>query len=162
VARDDGTLDQWEEQLEAIGAALADPVAARAFTSPVIPEERKESMLLSAFPNMPPRVQNFIILLARQGRLGLLPDIVNTFRALLNDHRGVQVVEVTTAEPLDQAGRELVANQLARYLNAQVTIEARVDPEIIGGVIARIGDRVLDGSVRGRLDRLRVALAHPA
>jgi F-type H+-transporting ATPase subunit delta len=162
VAKADGTLDQWEEQLQAIAALMADPVLERALTSPVVPKEHKEAMLVSAFPDVEPRVRNFLVMLVRQGRLGLLPDIFTTFRALLNEHRGIQVVEVTTAQPMQQDERDLVTERLASFLNCRIELETRVDPEIIGGVIARIGDRVLDGSVRGRLDRLRVALARPA
>jgi F-type H+-transporting ATPase subunit delta len=119
-------------------------------------------MILSAFPEMESQVRNFLVLLVRQDRLNLLPGILTTFRALLNEHRGIQVVEVTTAEPLDQTGRDLVAARLAQHLDCQVVIETRVDPDIIGGLVARVGDQVLDGSVRGRLDRLRAALAQSA
>lgn len=162
VARSNGTLDDWEEQLAAVTAILAEPSLNRAFTSPVVPRERKEEMILGAFPEMEARVRNFLVLLVRQDRLDLLPDILTTFRALLNEHRGIQVVEVTTAEPLDTAERDLVAARLAQHLGHQVVIETRVDPDIIGGLVARVGDQVLDGSVRGRLERLRAALARPA
>jgi F-type H+-transporting ATPase subunit delta len=162
VARESGSLDDWEEQLAAVAAILADPSLSRAFTSPVVPRERKEEMILGAFPEMDAHVRNFLALLVRQERLNLLPDILTTFRALLNEHRGIQIVEVTTSEPLDPAERELVAARLAQHLGRQVYIETRVDPGIIGGLIARVGDHVLDGSVRGRLDRLRAALAQPA
>lgn len=162
VAKDSGSLDDWEEQLAAIAAILADPSLTRAFTSPVVPRERKEEMVLGAFPEMEARVRNFLVLLVRQDRLNLLPDILTTFRALLNEYRGIQVVEVTTSEPLDPTERDQVAARLAQHLGRQVVIETRVDPAIIGGLVARVGDKVLDGSVRGRLDRLRTALAQPA
>jgi F-type H+-transporting ATPase subunit delta len=162
VARNSGSLDDWEEQLAAVAAILADPALNRAFTSPVVPRQRKEEMILGAFPEMEARVRNFLVLLVRQDRLNLLPDILTTFRALLNEHRGIQVVEVTTSEPLEPAERDQVAARLAQHLGSEVVIETRVDPEIIGGLVARVGDKVLDGSVRGRLDRLRAALAQPA
>jgi len=162
VARKTGSLDDWEEQLAAVAAILADPSLSRAFTSPVVPGDRKEELILGAFPEMEATVRNFLVLLVRQDRLDLLPDIVATFRAMLNDHRGIQVVEITTAEPLGQVDRDHVAAQLAQHLGQQVTIETRVDPTIIGGLVARVGDKVLDGSVRGRLDRLRAALAQTA
>jgi len=162
VARNSGSLDDWEEQLAAIAAILADPALNRAFTSPVVPRERKEEMILGAFPEMEAQVRNFLVLLVRQDRLNLLPDILTTFRALLNEQRGIQVVEVITAEPLEPAERDQVAARLAQHLGHQVVVETRVDPNIIGGLVARVGDKVLDGSVRGRLDRLRAALAQPA
>jgi len=162
VARESGTLDDWEEQLAAVTAILADSSLNRAFTSPVVPRARKEEMILAAFPEMESRVRNFLVLLVRQDRLDLLSDILTIFRALLNEHRGIQVVEVTTAEPLDLSSRDAVAGRLAQFLGRQVVIETRVDPDIIGGLVARIGDQVLDGSVRGRLERLRATLAQSA
>jgi F-type H+-transporting ATPase subunit delta len=162
VARSSGSLDDWEEQLAAVAAILADPALNRAFTSPVVPRERKEELILATFPEMESRVRNFLVLLVRQDRLGVLPDILATFRALLNEHRGVQVVEVTTSEPLEASERDEVAARLAQHLGRQVLIETRVDTNIIGGLVARVGDQVLDGSVRGRLDRLRAALVQSA
>jgi len=162
VANRNGSLDDWEEQLAAVAAILAEPSLNRAFTSPVVPRERKEELILNAFPEMEDMVRNFLVLLVRQDRLNLLPDILTTFRALLNEHRGIQVVEVTTSEPLASSERDQVAARLAQHLGHQVVIETRVDPNIIGGLVARVGDKVLDGSVRGRLDRLRAALAQSA
>ena len=162
VANGNGSLDDWEEELAAVAAILAEPSLNRAFTSPVVPRERKEELILNAFPEMEDMVRNFLVLLVRQDRLNLLPDILTTFRALLNEHRGIQVVEVTTSEPLEPSERDQVAARLAQHLGHQVVIETRVDPNIIGGLVARVGDKVLDGSVRGRLDRLRAALAQSA
>jgi F-type H+-transporting ATPase subunit delta len=162
VANTNGSLDDWEEQLAAVAAILAEPSLNRAFTSPVVPRERKEELILNAFPEMEVMVRNFLVLLVRQDRLNLLPDILTTFRALLNEHRGIQVVEVTTSEPLEPSERDQVTARLAQHLGHQVVIETRVDPNIIGGLVARVGDQVLDGSVRGRLDRLRAALAQSA
>lgn len=162
VARDAGALDDWETQLTAVAAVMDDPLLRKALTSPVVPRDRKESMILSAFPELDERVKNFLVLLVRRDRLNLLPDILAVFRQRLNEHLGVQIVEVTTATALDQATRDRLAEGLARYLEKQIVIEPRVDPEIIAGVVVRVGDRVLDGSIRGRLDRMRQALARPA
>lgn len=162
VARSSETLDIWEEQIAAVTAILSEARLRRAFASPVVAREQKESMLLGAFPDLDVRVRNFLALLVRQDKVDLLPDILTTFHALLNEYRGIQIVEITSSEPLDQADRDRVAARLASYLGKEVVIEARVDPSIIGGLVARIGDMVLDGSVRGRLERLRTALARPA
>jgi F-type H+-transporting ATPase subunit delta len=162
VARSSETLDIWEEQIAEVSAILSEARLRRAFASPVMAREQKESMLLGAFPDLDVRVRNFLALLVRQDKIDLLPDILTTFHELLNKQRGIQIIEVTSAEPLDQADRDRVAERLASYLGKEVVIEARVDPSIIGGLVARIGDMVLDGSVRGRLERLRTALARPA
>jgi len=88
--------------------------------------------------------------------------ITDSLHDLINERRGIVTAEVTTAVPLDAEMERLVAERLATYLDRppeKVVIRSRVDPTIIGGVIARIGDRLIDDSVRGRLDRLRQTLA---
>jgi F-type H+-transporting ATPase subunit delta len=162
VAKSSNTLDIWEEEIAAVSAILSEARLRRAFASPVLAREQKESMLVGAFPDLDARVRNFLALLVRQDKIDLLPDIAATFHELLNRRRGIQVIEVTSSEPLEQTDRDRIAERLASYLGKEVVIEARVDPSIIGGLVARIGDMVLDGSVRGRLERLRTALARPA
>jgi F-type H+-transporting ATPase subunit delta len=144
----------------AFGVAELDNRAAERFlTSPVVPPPRKEQALRELLPDAPQHVRNFLGILARRGRLELVPEIDRAFRRLLNQHRGVEVAQVTTAIPLDQAQRDLIAARLTARTGKTVTLETHVDPNILGGVVAQIGDDVIDGSVRGRLDRLRRALA---
>jgi F-type H+-transporting ATPase subunit delta len=98
----------------------------------------------------------------QRDRLDEVPGIADALQDLINAQRGIITAEVTTAIPLDQEMEHLVAQRLAAYLNrdpGKVTILSRVDPSIIGGVVARVGDQVLDDSVRGRLERLRQTLA---
>ena len=87
-----------------------------------------------------------------------MPEIAEAFRRLLNEHRGIAVAQVTTAVPIDERQKATIASRLGQRVGKTVTVETRVDPEILGGVIAQIGDNVIDGSVRGRLERLRRAL----
>ena len=79
----------------------------------------------------------------------------DAFAELVREDRRILHAEVTTAIPLNEQTHQLLAERLSRYLGQSVEIDARVDPSIIGGVVARIGDRLLDGSVAGRLHRLR-------
>ena len=98
-------------------------------------------------------------MLLHRERLQLLPDIARSFRGRHNAARGIVTAHVTTAVPLDDVTEAELAARLSRYVNQQVQIEATVDPNIMGGVVARIGDTLLDGSVRGRLEALRRRLA---
>src|SRR5215207_10472442 len=84
VARSSETLDVWEQQIAAVAAILSEARLRRAFASPVMAREQKESMLLDAFPDLDVRVRNFLALLVRQDRIDLLPDILATFHQLLN------------------------------------------------------------------------------
>jgi F-type H+-transporting ATPase subunit delta len=88
----------------------------------------------------------------------LVPEIATQFRRLLNEYRGIAVAQVTTAVPIDDRQKAVIASRLGRRLGKTVTLEERVDPSILGGVIAQVGDTVIDGSIRGRLERLRRTL----
>jgi F-type H+-transporting ATPase subunit delta len=127
-----------------------------------VPAQQKTAALERILPNLPPLVRNFLRILVERDRLDEVPGIVDALRDLINARRGIITAEVTTAVPLDSQMERLVAQRLATYLGRdaqQVSLRSRVDPSIIGGVVARVGDQVIDDSVRGRLERLRRTLA---
>lgn len=159
VARDNQSYDLWLNELGEVDQVLADPLAARVLTNPAIPQDRKEGILREALPDLSPPVRRFLRLLLHRGQLELLPRIVQNLRQLIDEARGLEIATVTTAVALDRAERELVAERLSTWTGKRIQIEEKVDPALIGGVIAQIGDEIIDGSVRGRLERLRRALA---
>ena len=162
VAADSGDFDTWLNTLNEVARVLRMPSAWTVFTSPAVPTSEKRSALDRFLPNAPPVIRNYLHILADRDRLNEVPDIAEALRDLINQRRGIITAEVTTALPLDPELERLVAQRLAAYLNREpdkVTIRAHVDPTIIGGVVARVGDQLIDDSVRGRLERLRRTLA---
>ncbi len=155
VARDANQLDAWLDALEQASSVIENAAAGTFLTSPVAPPERKRAVLAELLPNVPPTVHNFLAILTHRNQLELIPEIARVFRRLLNEYRGVEVATVTTAVPIDQGEQALIASRLGRRLGKTIIIEPQVDPSILGGVIAQVGDDVIDGSVRGRLERLR-------
>jgi F-type H+-transporting ATPase subunit delta len=158
VARDMNQLDAWLEALEQASAVYDNHAAALFLTSPVVPAEKKRAVLAELLPGASPEVARFLAILARRDRLDLVPEIALVYRRLLNEHRGVAVAQVTTAIPISDQQKTTIATRLGRRIGKTVDVETRVDASILGGVIAQIGDNVIDGSVRGRLERLRRAL----
>ena len=158
VARDMNQLDVWLDALERASLVYDNHAASLFLTSPVVPAEKKRAVLAELVPNIPPEVVRFLAILARRDRLDLVPEIAQVYRRLLNEHRGIAVAEVTTAIPIDDQQKTVIARRLGQRLGKTVEVETRVDASILGGVIARIGDNIIDGSVRGRLERLRRAL----
>ena len=158
VAQQAGTIDTWLGELEGAAALYDTPVAAQFLTSPVVPPDRKQAVLFELLPGLTREAQNFLALLTRRGRLELVPAIVTEFRQLVQESRGVETATVTTAVPIDERQMSLIASRLTQRIGKAVQVQARVDPSIIGGVVAQIGDDVIDGSVRGRLERLRRSL----
>jgi F-type H+-transporting ATPase subunit delta len=162
VARESGDYDTWLNSLAEFNRILQMPSARVIFTSPAIPATQKRAALGRLLPNLPPLVRNFLYILADRDRLGQVPDIREAMIERVNEQRGVITADVTTAIPLDPDLERTVAQRLGAYLKhdpQRITIRTRVDPSIIGGVVARIGDTLIDDSVRGRIQRLRRTLA---
>lgn len=158
VARQEDQIDAWQQALGRAAALFEDRGAARLLTSPVISPSRKKAALDELLPGLPPMVHNFLDILAQRDKLDLIPEIARAFGRLVNEHRGIRIARVTTAIPLDEHQQELIGTRLAERIGKKVTLETHVDPTILGGVIAQIGDDVIDGSVRGRLERMRRSL----
>jgi F-type H+-transporting ATPase subunit delta len=164
VASETGDEDAWLSTLAELARILQMPSARVVFTSPTVAADDKRAALDRLLPATPPALRNFLHILADRDRLDEVGGIAEALHEQIDRQRGIVTAEVTTAVPLDAELERVVAARLAAYLNRQpqqVTIRSHVDPSIIGGVIARIGDRLIDDSVRGRLERLRRALSTP-
>jgi F-type H+-transporting ATPase subunit delta len=159
LARAQNSYDAWTADLDRLAELMEAPDAARALTSPVISPTQKMSVIEAEVPTLAPSTRNLLQLLLHRDRLGLLPDIAAAFHERLDRERGIVTAHVTTAEPLDPATQAGLVAKLTTYVGPQIRIETSVDPTIIGGVVARIGDQLIDGSVRGRLETLRRRLA---
>ena len=161
VASQSGDYDTWLDGLAEFARILQMPSARVIFTSPAIAATQKRAALGRLLPNLPPMVRNFLYILADRDRLGQVPQIRDAMIERVNEQRGVITAEVTTAIPLDADLERTGAQRLGAYLKhdpQRITIRTRVDPSIIGGVVARVGDTLIDDSVRGRIQRLRRAL----
>ena len=162
VAARDGGYDAWLGTLSQFARVLQMPSARTVFASPAVPTQQKRQALDRLLPNAKPMVRNFLHILADRDRLNEVPGIADALRELIDQQRGIITADVTTAIPLDPELERVVAQRLAAYLHRdpdKVTIRGHVDPGIIGGVVARVGDQLIDDSVRGRLERLRRTLA---
>jgi F-type H+-transporting ATPase subunit delta len=162
VASASGDFDSWLTTLQEFARILRMPSARVIFASPAVATPQKRAAIDKLVPNASPMIRNFLHILAERDRLAEVPGIADALLDLINQHRGIITAEVTTAVAMDAELQRLVAQRLATYLNRapeKVTIHSRVDPAIIGGVVARVGDRLIDDSVRGRLERLRRTLA---
>jgi len=158
-ARDHGTFDRWLEELDAIARMQEEPVLGKLLVSPAVGMPAKEEMAKSYLGDVSPEALNLVRLLLHKGRLPLARQISNHYERLLNAHRGIATAHVTSAVELTAQELKTVAERLSAFTGLQMVVEATVDPAIIGGVVARIGDQLIDGSVRGRLELLKRRLA---
>lgn len=129
----------------------------RTLASPSVPLVGKRNLLqaLVTRANCSAPVAKLLLLLAERDRLGLLPDIVEIYRERLMAHEKTVRADITTAAPLQPEQTKQLEQRLSDLTQRRVTVAAKVDPAIIGGVVARIGSTVFDGSVATQLARLR-------
>jgi F-type H+-transporting ATPase subunit delta len=160
--KEHGDLEQIEEQLAAfVGLFSRHPQLQKVLLNPAVPVPRKRAVVSDLADRLgaTPVLAKLLILLAERDRLVLLPDLLSTYRDRLLDHRHVVRAEVTTATPLTTVRAQEIERRLAHVTGRTVTMTSRVDPGIIGGVIARIGSTVYDASVTRQLERIRRRLA---
>ncbi|WP_316861941.1 F0F1 ATP synthase subunit delta [uncultured Cohaesibacter sp.] len=103
-------------------------------------------------------VGNFVRVVVHNRRLSSLPGIIKAFRKILSRHRGEQVAEVTSAQPLDDADLKTLTASLKEAMGKEIAIHAKVDAEILGGLVVKVGSQMIDSSVRTKLNSLKIAL----
>jgi F-type H+-transporting ATPase subunit delta len=136
------------------------PALAKVMLNPAIPVPRKRAAVgeLTARLGITPVLAKLLALLAERDRLVLLPDLLTSYRERLLDHQKVVRAEVTTAVPLGAERAQQIERGLAQLTGRRVTVAEKVDPAIIGGVVARIGSTVYDGSVTTQLQKMKQRL----
>ena len=137
----------------------------RVFETPAVAPQKKRAIvaaLLVATGEPRGPVTQLLVMLADRDRLMLLPQIADAFGARLMQERKVLQAEVVTAVPLPEAQRAALATALRRAAGSDVAITEKVDPSIIGGVIARVGSVVFDGSVTRQIERMKQRLLEEA
>jgi F-type H+-transporting ATPase subunit delta len=154
LALENKEIESCQQGLEQLAELNRDESLMALFDNPKFPFETKERLLKEGLGEVHPFVLNLGLLLISKDNLGLAEDISNQYRLLFDAHRGVEHAELTTAIPLDEKDREVFSRRIGEILGRAVTFDLQVDPSIIGGFIARIGDTLMDGSVRNNLDNL--------
>jgi F-type H+-transporting ATPase subunit delta len=158
VALERGNADRWLGDLDALDSLVAQPEAAAVLQSDRVPDIEKERLLKAALPDVEPAVLNLARLLVAKRRIRLAPQVREEFSNLLDAHEGRARATVTTAVPLTDEQKAQVAQRLSQISGKTVTLEQVVDPGIVGGLVARIGDTLIDGSTRSRLAALKKSL----
>ncbi len=162
LARESRSEDAWAHDLRQIELLFADPEARDALSSDRVPEEGKHQIIDAALADAQPGARNLARLLVEKGRLESAPSLLACFRDLVDQARGVVTARVTTAVALGDDEQDALRRRLEALTGKRVRLELGVDSEILGGLVVRIGDRLVDGSVRSRLLALKRSLAGEA
>jgi F-type H+-transporting ATPase subunit delta len=155
VATRDGTLERWRTDLDLAASLAGDQRSLDVLANPAIPIERRGTALDELLGDrVSGQTANLVRLLLRRGRIEDLPRVAE-YRRLDDARQGITHATATSASELthDQI-RELTA-RLEQSTGGRIALDVEVDPSLLGGLVVRVGDRLIDGSVRGRLQRLR-------
>jgi F-type H+-transporting ATPase subunit delta len=162
LAKERGTLDRWQADLAILNEVMADPAAENYLKNPNVPTADKQALLDKVLANAQPEARNLAQILIQRQRLNIIPDLVRLYDDAVLAERGIAIADVTTAEPLGPTEQEIVRTKLNQLIGKEIELRLHTDPSIIGGIIARVGDQLIDGSVINQLRRLRARLMAPA
>jgi len=161
LARDQRQIESVGNSLDALGQALLDSKDFNELvTSPLVSREEAGRAFAALAPQigLDPITTNFIGVLARNGRKSQLQSVVRAFRRLAAEHRGEVTAEVVTARPLNDDQIAALRQQLRARAGRDVTIDATVDPTLLGGIVVKLGSQQIDASIRTKLNRLASAM----
>jgi F-type H+-transporting ATPase subunit delta len=163
LASRDATHDAWADGLRLAAGVAGDPRVARIVDNPAVPHADRQAAVTAMFEGrVPAGVLNLVRLLARRGRFETAPAVSAAFTRLLNRRNGIVEAVVTSAQPLTAGETAALLARIEAMTGSGVDLRSVVDSALIGGLTVRVGDQLLDASVRGRLDRLRHQLTGDA
>ena len=158
LADGSGALDRWSRALAVMAVVAADPDMRQAVGNPNLSGDQVYGLFAGACGDLSVEAQNLVRVLIENGRLTLLPEIREIYEELKNEREGVIDAVISSAYPLDSGQVASLVADLERRFKRKVKPRVEVDAGLIGGVRVRVGDEVIDGSVRGRLAAMAAAL----
>jgi F-type H+-transporting ATPase subunit delta len=148
-------LDKWDMDLQTLDILSKNMEFVSVMENPKFSFENKSSLLNSQSKNVGRLAMNLAYLLTQKGKFRLLSDIYSEFRSMLDNYKGIEKAEVTTAVQLEDKEISDLAEQLGNMSGKKISMSLNVDPQIIGGIIVRVGGKIIDGSTRGQLTALK-------
>jgi len=158
IARGRDSLEEWATDLALVGTVMTDPQAASILSSTKLALADRYRLLEAILEGIDPLVMNLARLLVAKGRVGIGSQVAEAYRDLVDEHSGIAHARVVTAVPLADAEQRVVEERLGQIMGKKVIAHLEVEPAIVGGLVARVGDRLIDGSTRSKLLALRGTL----
>ncbi len=158
-ASEQGATDSWSNALQVLGAAVQDEAFADYLNRPELTPAEQVSIFAKVLGEQhTAAVSNFLVLLADNGRLALLPEIAAEYEQLKSQNNNVVDVVIESAFPLNAEQEQVLGQALAKRLNSAVQVSVEVNPALIAGVVIRAGDQVIDDSALNKLEKMRTRL----
>jgi len=158
MALENKDINRWQSDLRKVDALMRDTALLSLVNNPRISGEEKSQNLKQRLGDVNPLAIKLVLLLAAKDKLAALDDIAEEYQALVDNYRGIEgteIAEVTTAIPLDNDYQLKIAQRITDIVGKPVLLRPKVDPAIIGGIIIRVGDKLIDGSIRSKLAALK-------
>jgi F-type H+-transporting ATPase subunit delta len=159
IALESDKLEEWQSNLGKIAQLVQDTEFMALVENPKLPFELKAKLVQEILGKINPMALNLVYLLIAKGKLKNAGQIADEYERLLNNHYGIKSAEVTTAIALDATERERLSHYLEAIVGKKIRFNTQIDPDILGGFIARIDDSLIDGSIRNKLEMLKKSLA---
>jgi F-type H+-transporting ATPase subunit delta len=159
LAKQAKDIPGWRSALEQVVQTLSNADVEAALDDPRLPLHERGRVISELLKDVSPPARNLARLLVERGRHAVLPLVLEQYDVFADRESGVVRADVTTAVPVDAELEQRIRTELAGKLGGEVQTTVHQDPSILGGLVIRIGDRVIDGSVRTRLAQLQQALA---
>lgn len=161
LARDTKAFGDWSERLQLLSAVILDPQMSAILDAPNMGAEQRSEMILKVCGDQVGEPgANLVRLMAENGRLKLMAEVTALYEVLRAEAEGTVDAQVISAQPLTDEQQAAIAASLSKRLGSEVSLTVEIDEELLGGAIIRANDLVIDGSVRGRLNKLASQLAH--
>lgn len=163
LALDKDEFDTWSDDLGYLAGAIGNEEFSAFLDAPQITVGQKIKLIDETVgDSVSPLTRNLLALLASRNSASLLPYILDAYQEMLDAHRGVERAELVSAVALSDDQQSKIENMLKEMVGKDISLTVRVDPNILGGIVARVGDRVIDGSTRTKLEGLRRELVRQA
>lgn len=161
LAERDGSIETWRRELEQ-AAAESDGQLMAVLANPALPLDERLTAANRVFAGLSQPVRNLVLLLVKRHRIEQLPRVAAEFARLDDRRKGITHATATSAAPLTDIETRALTARLEQMTGGRIALTTDVDESLLGGLVVRVGDRLIDGSVRGRLERLRNQLASGA
>ena len=159
IAMERKELDRWQSDLGKIGTLVEDATIVAVLENPKFHFDDKAKLLSAKLGDINPLALNLVLYLMSRSKISLMDDIIAEYQRLVDSYRGIEQAEVITAISLDNKGQRMLKERLETALGKTVELKPKVDTSLIGGIIARIGGKLIDGSTRSKLEALKKDLA---
>jgi F-type H+-transporting ATPase subunit delta len=158
LAAEKGEVQAWVSAIDRLVGFMSDPGAKRVLENTRVAQDRKQHLIQAALGDLPPLMLNLARLLVQKGRTNIATQVAEEFKRLAEVQQGIARARAITAVALNDEEREILTRRLRDQTGRKVLLETQVDPHLLGGVIVQIGDRLIDGSAKARLEALRRSL----